>query len=282
MGHRDKQPIRDLPGSVVAQPPANGGDEIGIHRDLEPGSGGRGSDAGCPHPRLRRRHVISRVCGQRCLVALLAVFLMVVVPLPHRSLGVKSAAALVSPKVGIVGDSITASSTPQLRLSFGSNPVSINAVPGIGMQPGRGLTMVQTMVATKPDLLVIELGINNLADGWGADDVADMDRILVAARPVPTVLWVVPTSLAPCYYDGPSGTTLRQRIVAFRLALLSHAARYRNVRVADFGLPEDAHHEWLGPDRLHLSPQGTEAYAQFMYELRGASGGPGSSPRHTN
>ncbi len=165
-------------------------------------------------------------------------------------------------RVAFVGDSITAWSLDQIRWLFADCAVVIRATPGIGMGPA--LHDIQELVALQPDLLVIELGVNNLGDAWTAGDANQEVAILNTVGPVPDVLWVLVGAKSPSYYDGPSGTTLRQRISMLRHSLTRHIHNYPNVRIADFSPTEIKHSDWFAPDGLHLSRKGAVAFAHFI------------------
>jgi hypothetical protein len=223
-------------------------------------TGRSAAEAACPPV----RHSLAGT-KRRAMAGLVVGLLMGTQPLPLRLIS-----PVAAPKVGIVGDSITASAVDQLRSAFAGSRLSISAVSGIGMQPGFGLDLVKTMLASKPDVLVVELGINNVTGQWDLGDFKDMESILAAVASVRDVLWVVPGTKSATYFNGTSGTTLQHRILLFRNALISQTAKHPNVRVANFGPVELRNpDELLAADGLHLTVLGRAAFAEFVFGLAG-------------
>jgi lysophospholipase L1-like esterase len=126
--------------------------------------------------------------------------------------------------------------------------------------------LVQAAVATRPDVLVVELGINSARDGWTSGDITDMVRILGDVASVPCVVWVIPDALDHSYYDnqGTSAPTLHGRILQFKASLDKRVGTYPNVHVAYWGDVERTHPEWYNGDGLHHSDAGKRAYGRYV------------------
>lgn len=170
-----------------------------------------------------------------------------------------------APKVAVVGDSITNYATPNVEAALRSTyQYSVMGTPSITMQDARK-PLVQAAVATTPDVLVVELGINNARDGWDSTDVTHMVRVLGDVRTVPCVVWVVPDALDVSYYDNQGPGTLHERILQFKASLEKRLPSYPNVHMAYWGTQERTHPEWYIPgDNLHNSPRGENAYATYV------------------
>lgn len=160
------------------------------------------------------------------------------------------------PKVIITGDSITAWS----EAAFPKDQ-DVRATPGIDLKDGR-TKHVKPAVADKPDVLVVELGINSAREVWNSDDLPSLEGILADTNSIDCVVWVTPTALSPSYYDNLGEGTLKERIAAFQASLKKRLAANPNVRLADFGAVEKA--SWYQDDHLHLNPTGQKAYAAFV------------------
>jgi lysophospholipase L1-like esterase len=170
-------------------------------------------------------------------------------------------------RVAVIGDSITAHATTrvQAELNAAGYAYSVLGTPSINMRDARK-PLVQAAVATRPDVLVVELGINSARDGWTSGDITDMVRILGDVASVPCVVWVIPDALDHSYYDnqGTSAPTLHGRILQFKASLDKRVGTYPNVHVAYWGDVERTHPEWYNGDGLHHSDAGKRAYGRYV------------------
>lgn len=174
-----------------------------------------------------------------------------------------------APRVAVVGDSITNYSSTQVQSAMSGYRVSINSVPGIDLADGRA-QLVKPVMATKPDVLVIELGINSAREVWDSADLVHLEGIMADAASVPCVIWVTPTALAPSYYDHLGKGYLRDRIAAMKASVAKRVAKRPNFHLADWGEIEGQHPEWFDADHLHPTTAGKVAYAQYLNEQVGA------------
>lgn len=173
-------------------------------------------------------------------------------------------------RVGMVGDSITAFSSTQLESALAKKyRRSVNGVPGIDLADALPQLVLPT-VATKPDVLVIELGINSARESWDSKDLPYLEATLKAADTVPCTLWVTPTALEPSYYDHLGTGTIKSRIDAMKASLVKRLLKHPTVHLADWGAVEGQHPEWFDADHLHPSAAGKTAYASWLVEQVGA------------
>lgn len=169
-------------------------------------------------------------------------------------------------KVGVVGDSITAYALPAVEATLAPTyHYSVGATPGIDLKGAR-TAHVQPMVATHPEVLVVELGINSARDGWTSADLPHLEGVLRDVRTVPCVVWVVPDALDASYYDnqGSSAPTLHERILQFKASLEKRLPANPNVHLAYWGQQERTHPTWYDTDGLHNTPRGENAYATYV------------------
>lgn len=166
-------------------------------------------------------------------------------------------------KVAIIGDSITNYSTPELKAVLGPYRYSITGVPGIGLV-GALDRLVRPAVASKPDILVIELGINSAREVWNSADLKWLEATLKSLDWAKRVIWITPSALAPSYYDHLGPGTIQSRIAAFKASLVKRLPKHPNQRLADFSVTQLTHPEWFDADHLHLSPAGKKAYAAYI------------------
>ena len=168
-------------------------------------------------------------------------------------------------KVAVVGDSITASAVKPIRESLSEYQLAVTATAGIALAAGR-IQLVQPAVMTRPEVLVIELGINSATVAWDSDDLPNLEGILADVKTIPCVIWVTPTALAPSSFDPGGKGTLQSRLESFKASLKKRLPAHRNVHLADWGPTELANPAWFTSDHLHLSPAGQAAYGRYLDE----------------
>jgi hypothetical protein len=102
------------------------------------------------------------------------------------------------------------------------------------------------------DLVVVDVGYNDVPSDYGAD----IDRVMqsVVRRGVTTVIWVTMQETRPLY---------RTTNGAIRAA----AARWPQIRIADWHAASRAQRSWFAGDGLHLSRSGALALARFLRPL---------------
>ena len=169
----------------------------------------------------------------------------------------------VGPKVAVVGDSITNSSSGELDTELAAKYRFASGIDGIDLEEGKA-QLVKPVAETTPSVLVIELGINSARESWDSSDLPHLEAVLAAAKATPCVIWVTPTALEPSYFDHLGTGTLASRIAQFQASLSKRLPKYPNIHRADFGAIELQHPEWFVADRLHLTPEGQAAYAAFV------------------
>jgi lysophospholipase L1-like esterase len=174
------------------------------------------------------------------------------------------------PKVAVIGDSITNSSSEELDAELAAKYRFASGIDGIDLADGRA-KLVNPVAETKPSVLVIELGINSARESWDSSDLPHLEAVLAAAKATPCVIWVTPTALEPSYYDHLGQGTLASRITAFQASLDKRLPKYPNIHRADFGAIEQQHPEWFVNDRLHLTAAGQAAYAAYVADQVDAS-----------
>ena len=167
-------------------------------------------------------------------------------------------------KVAVVGDSITASAETQLLAALSPYSRAVAGVEKMSMASGLD-SRVRPAIATDPDVLMIELGINDAGNGWSrTTDLANLEATLAALDEATCVVWVTPSALAPSYYDANGFGTLQERIAAFKASLVKRLPAHPNQRLADFSVVQLTHPEWFSTDHLHLSVAGRRGYADFV------------------
>ena len=169
----------------------------------------------------------------------------------------------MGPRVAVVGDSITNSSTAKLDTELASKYRFLSGIDGIDLAQGR-TQLVKPVTDTAPSVLVLELGINSARESWDSSDLPDLEAVLGAVKSTPCVIWVTPTALQPSYYDHLGKGTLASRIALFQASLAKRLPKYPNIHQADFGALQLQHPEWFVADRLHLTSDGQAAYATFV------------------
>lgn len=169
-------------------------------------------------------------------------------------------------KVAVVGDSITDYSEPQIEAALSRDSRYVEGVPGINLPDGRK-QLVQPVVSTDPDVVVVELGINSAREAWVSDDAHQIDLIMRDLADVPCVVWVTPTALEPSYYDHLGDGTIKSRIEQMRKSVARRLPTYPNLRLADFGATQGQHPEWFQEDHLHPNTAGQKALAAFVAQV---------------
>lgn len=167
------------------------------------------------------------------------------------------------PKVAVVGDSITNSSTEELDAELAAKYRFASGIDGIDLDAGR-TKLVKPVAETTPSIIVVELGINSARESWDSTDLPHLEAMLTAVKAMPCVIWVTPTAMETSYYDHLGQGTLATRIAMFQASLDKRLPKYPNIHRADFGALELQHPEWYVADRLHLTPEGQAAYASYV------------------
>lgn len=168
-----------------------------------------------------------------------------------------------APKVAVVGDSITAWSTPEIKASLADYQRSVQGIPSINIVDARE-RLVQPAVATDPDVLVVELGLNQAIDGWDSSDLPALEGVLKDLDRAQCVVWVIHYPLTPSYYDHVGPGTMFDRTKAFEASLDKRLPKHPNQHKVNFGVEARSHTGWYDDDRMHLSADGKQEYAAFV------------------
>ena len=166
-------------------------------------------------------------------------------------------------KVAVVGDSITNGSSDALDAALADQHRFVSGVDGIDLADGRN-KLIQPVVESEPEVLVVELGINSAREVWNSTDLAHLESVLAAVKPVPCVIWVTPNALPTSYYDHLGDGTINARIALFQASLHKRLPKHPNVHLADFGAIQVEHPEWYQDDHLHPNEAGRVAYADYV------------------
>jgi lysophospholipase L1-like esterase len=146
-------------------------------------------------------------------------------------------------EVAIVGDSLSEEAQDQIRAAD-SNSLSIRAVPGITI--GNALPLVEEAVDESPDVVVVELGTNDVLQQ--TDFRPAVDAMLDATADVPCVAWV--------RVAVPSLHTVEIN------QYLDEQARARdNLHIVAWDDVAVLHPDWYVPDGIHHNDAGKEGFA---------------------
>jgi hypothetical protein len=175
-----------------------------------------------------------------------------------------SAESSARPRVTLFGDSVAAALTypgkARTTLAKGLDlridakvcrRLAETGCPYKGDRPPSVLALVEG-AQSLGDLVVIDVGYNDVPSDYGAD----IDRVMqsVVRRGVTTVIWVTMQEKRPLY---------RTTNGAIRAA----AARWPQIRIADWHAASRAQRSWFAGDGLHLSRSGALALARFLRPL---------------
>jgi lysophospholipase L1-like esterase len=168
-------------------------------------------------------------------------------------------------RVAVVGDSITAHAEVELLAALEGTSRAVGGVPSMTMVAALE-DRVRPAIASGPDVVVVEYGLNDALDGWDRTDLPGLEAILALLDTAPCVVWVTPSALSPSYFDHLGPGLMQTRARGMRNSLLRRLPQHPNQRLADWSATQLLHPEWFLPDHLHHSPAGHAAYAQFVAE----------------
>jgi hypothetical protein len=131
--------------------------------------------------------------------------------------------------------------------------------PAYGERPPSALATIQTLGTSLGPVVVVDVGYNDLADGY-ADGLDTVMRALVAAG-VQHVVWVTLEET-------------RDPWVAIDAQIRAAPARWPQLVLADWAPVAAAHPEWF-VDRVHMNGLGGMGFAEFLRPIvLGACGSP--------
>lgn len=167
------------------------------------------------------------------------------------------------PRVAVVGDSITAHAEADLTAALSGYARAVGGVPSMTMADAID-ERVRPAVVTAPEVLVVELGLNDALNGWDSSDLPTLEKTLALLDDAPCVVWVTPSALAPSYYDHQGPGTMQARAAAFKASLQKRLPKHPNQHLADWSATQLQHPDWFVADHVHHAPAGHQAYAQFV------------------
>lgn len=153
-------------------------------------------------------------------------------------------------QVTIIGDSISVGSTDEYDETMPFDDVEVIATSGIRLGPQR--EAISDAVAARPDVLVIELGTNDVPV-FEPEFLDDIDDVLDETDALACVRWV--TVYVPD----------RERAVsAVNEHLAEAAAEHDNLELVDWFTLVDDDPSLLSGDRLHPDQEGQRLLAQAV------------------
>jgi lysophospholipase L1-like esterase len=134
----------------------------------------------------------------------------------------------------------------------------------IGHTGADRLPKLRQMLASEPDILVIELGTNDAGrasrevtqarqDEALASEMASTRTALDLVRHVPCVVWVTPSSHVLVAPEAVGGAEMHNRLAAKYTAAVNDEVErnHPNVIVADWSTWSASHPEWFDADGIH-------------------------------
>lgn len=169
-----------------------------------------------------------------------------------------------APKIALVGDSLlfAAGWWTTTYLDKAGYQVWLNG--DVGKTVADRAPKLDEMLASKPDVVVIELGTNDV--GQASREVTRarqdeaLERVLANARAaldraaaVPCVVWVTPSAHVNVAEVAVGGAEMHNRLAAKYTAAIDAEAQQRhpNVVVADWSAWSAGHPEWFEADGIH-------------------------------
>jgi hypothetical protein len=139
-----------------------------------------------------------------------------------------------------LGDSVMLGAAPQLR----ARGISVDAVESRQWETGVAILARMAAARALPPTVVVHLGTNGAISGAQFDE---MMRVLAGHR----VIFL--TVKEPRSWEGE-----------VNLTLLAGSTRWRGVTLLDWHGVSTPHDDWFWSDRIHLRPQGAQAYAALV------------------
>jgi hypothetical protein len=177
---------------------------------------------------------------------------------PDRSLRwtlPKSQVGAVSPRVTVVGDSLTVAMAPSIRRELQALGFRVAAIDAeVGRTTPAGVARLRSLPLG--DVVVVGLGTNDVAGGGDPRQFSrHVERALAAAGPRP-VVWVnVALRRTPAE---------ARRSAAFNQALERLGEEHPNLVVVDWATVSARRPQWLRADGVHLTAEGSTARARVV------------------
>jgi lysophospholipase L1-like esterase len=150
-------------------------------------------------------------------------------------------------RIVIIGDSISFGTQEEYPLAMPDDDIELNAVPGIRLGPQR--EAITAAVAERPDVLVIELGTNDVPVFEPAF-LDEIDEVLDETADLPCVLWV---------------NTFVSKFATNAAEVNDHldeaAADHDNLQIVDWFTLANDDRGLLSPDGLHPNEDGQQVLA---------------------
>lgn len=169
-------------------------------------------------------------------------------------------------RVTVVGDSITALGSAALRDELVDARLSITGVPGNRL----GQFDLSALEDQDPEVLVIALGTNNIAQGgWDDDDEAELDDLLDDLGDRPCTLFVDIAVHGEVFVDGAESDVDFEDEAEIVNGLLADAARERSEngdpsRVVAWSEKVDEPGVIVEGDGIHPSAEGARVWARLI------------------
>ncbi|HEY4377151.1 MAG TPA: SGNH/GDSL hydrolase family protein [Acidimicrobiales bacterium] len=170
-------------------------------------------------------------------------------------------------KVVLVGDSLANGAEADTRRQLSSVAVAWNSYPGTTWPDWTA--RAASIAAMHPALVVVELGTNDLWDGWQDHDRTDLDALLAAVGAVPCLALVnyashghvvdITDSPNPAYVPGEA---IANRVLG-QVASTRTAAGHPTV-VADWSQAAAGHAAWFDWDGVHFTAAGNRGWADWL------------------
>jgi len=183
-----------------------------------------------------------------------------------------------APKVALVGDSLLFGAGWWTTHDLNQSGYQVWTDGDIGKTVADRKPKLLEMLASKPDVLVIELGTNDTGHAAREATPAQRDEALAreldvartaldAARDVPCVVWVTPSAHVTQAVDAVGGADAHNRLAAKYTAAINDVAPrdHPNVTVADWSTWSASHPAWFDADGIHSN--GAEAGQRGMADL---------------
>ena len=176
-----------------------------------------------------------------------------------------SAYATRPASVVVAGDSITVASSADLTADLVASSTTASFVDHVGWTLEDGTSGLAAASSTRPGAVVVAFGTNDWFDGASSSGIAayqtSVRKVLASLPAGERVVWVLPywsvlRSPITAYDTGIQGDLDRLDV-----ATAQTLGSYANVQVLDMNQVFDGRAGLVGPDGLHPSTAGAEAWA---------------------
>lgn len=182
--------------------------------------------------------------------------------------GIPDPAAATTVDVLVVGDSLTADATGEIRAAMASVGYPDVAVAAFG---GTDIAWAVQQLRAHPDppIVVLASGTNNTPGGWSPADRADAAAAVQALRSHRCATWVLPAA-----HRHPDGRTTPDAEAAATVDGIRAALAGTAVSAVDWSAVAATRPEWHQADGVHHTARGRQAYAELLASGTRAACGP--------